>query len=415
MLTPPASIIWSWELATELRKFFTRSSTCYCYFCENFENKNSADRPERRGIDLVTTVLATVVVLGVLIFFHELGHFLVAKYFRVGVLKFSLGFGPALVSKKVGETEYCISAIPLGGYVKLLGESTNEDVPEDKLDASFSNQPVGKRAAIVAAGPIANFLLAIVFFSFVFAVSGIPQLSTEIGAVTKGSPAEKAGIRPGDKVIAVNGHSVSRWDDMSKIIKESDGRSLDLTIDRSGKIIHVSVVPQITKVKNIFGEEVERPLIGVTAAQKVIMKKVNPVFALYYGVQQTWSLTKLFVMTVVKMIERVVPAKTLGGPIFIAQLAGQQAREGIMNLIYFIGLISVNLAILNLLPVPVLDGGHLAFFAFEAITGKPVSMEKREIAQQVGLFLLIILMVFVFYNDISRILLHRNPMAPPKP
>lgn len=120
-------------------------------------------------------------------------------------------------------------------------------------------------------------------------------------------------------------------------------------------------------------------------------------------------------MTVVKMIERVVPAKTLGGPIFIAQLAGQQAREGIMNLIYFIGLISVNLAILNLLPVPVLDGGHLAFFAFEAITGKPVSMEKREIAQQVGLFLLIILMVFVFYNDISRILLHRNPMAPPKP
>ena len=364
---------------------------------------------------MLTTVLATVVVLGVLIFFHELGHFLVAKYFRVGVLKFSLGFGPALVSKKVGETEYCISAIPLGGYVKLLGESTNEDVPEDKLDASFSNQPVGKRAAIVAAGPVANFLLAIVFFSFVFAVSGIPQLSTEIGAVTKGSPAEKAGIRPGDKVIAVNGHSVSRWDDMSKIIKESDGRSLDLTIDRSGKIIHVSVVPQITKVKNIFGEEVERPLIGVTAAQKVIMKKVNPVFALYYGVQQTWSLTKLFVMTVVKMIERVVPAKTLGGPIFIAQLAGQQAREGIMNLIYFIGLISVNLAILNLLPVPVLDGGHLAFFAFEAITGKPVSMEKREIAQQVGLFLLIILMVFVFYNDISRILLHRNPMAPPKP
>jgi len=364
---------------------------------------------------LITTIFATVIVLGVLIFFHELGHFLVAKYFRVGVLKFSLGFGPAIISKKVGETEYCISAIPLGGYVKLLGESSNEDVPEDKLEASFSNQPVGRRAAIVAAGPIANFLLAIVFFSFVFAVSGIPQLSTEIGAVTKDSPAEKAGLKPGDKVIAVNGQPVTEWEEMSKLIKKSGGKSIQITIERGKELIQVSVVPEISKVKNIFGEEIERPLIGVTAAQKVVVKKVNPVFALYYGVEQTWTLTKLFVLTVIKMIERVVPAKTLGGPIFIAQLAGQQARQGIMNLIYFIGLISVNLAILNLLPVPVLDGGHLAFFAFEAITGKPVSMEKREIAQQVGLFLLIILMVFVFYNDISRILLQKKEILTPKP
>ena len=364
---------------------------------------------------MITTIFATVIVLGVLIFFHELGHFLVAKYFRVGVLKFSLGFGPAIISKKVGETEYCISAIPLGGYVKLLGESSNEDVPEDKLEASFSNQPVGRRAAIVAAGPIANFLLAIVFFSFVFAVSGIPQLSTEIGAVTKDSPAEKAGLKPGDKVIAVNGQPVTEWEEMSKLIKKSGGKSIQITIERGKELIQVSVVPEISKVKNIFGEEIERPLIGVTAAQKVVVKKVNPVFALYYGVEQTWTLTKLFVLTVIKMIERVVPAKTLGGPIFIAQLAGQQARQGIMNLIYFIGLISVNLAILNLLPVPVLDGGHLAFFAFEAITGKPVSMEKREIAQQVGLFLLIILMVFVFYNDISRILLQKKEILTPKP
>jgi len=364
---------------------------------------------------LITTIFATVVVLGVLIFFHELGHFLVAKYYKVGVLKFSLGFGPAIVSKKLGETEYCISAIPLGGYVKLLGESSNEDVPDDKLDASFSSQPVGKRAAIVAAGPIANFLLAIVFFSFVFAVSGIPHLSTEIGAVSKGSPAEKAGLKPGDKVVEVNGHSVSEWEEMSELIKKSDGKSIVITVERGKKLIQVSVVPEISKVKNIFGEEIERPLIGVTASQKVVIKRVNPLFAVYYGVEQTWTLTKLFVMTVVKMIERVVPAKTLGGPIFIAQLAGQQARQGIMNLIYFIGLISVNLAILNLLPVPVLDGGHLAFFAFEAITGKPVSMEKREIAQQVGLFLLIILMVFVFYNDISRILLQKKDVLAPKP
>ena len=258
-------------------------------------------------------------------------------------------------------------------------------------------------------------MLAIAFFSFVFAVSGIPYLSTEIGTVTEGSPAAKAGIKPGDKVIAVNGHSVSGWEEMSKMIKKSGGKSIELTLERGKELIRVSVVPEISKVKNIFGEEIERPLIGVTAAQKSIIKKVNPVFALYYGVEHTCFLTKLFVLTVVKMIERVVPAKTLGGPIFIAQLAGQQAREGIMSLIYFIGLISVNLAILNLLPVPVLDGGHLAFFAFEAITGKPVSMEKREIAQQVGLFLLIILMVFVFYNDISRILLQKKEMLVPKP
>lgn len=365
------------------------------------------------GSILLTTIIATVIVLGVLIFFHELGHFLVAKYFRVGVLRFSLGFGPPLISRKVGETEYCLAGIPLGGYVKLLGESSNEEVADDKLHASFTNQPVQRRMAIVAAGPVANFLLAILLFTFVFAVSGIPHLSTEIGAVTKNSPAERAGLSPGDRVISVNGVSVSEWEEMSKLIKKSHGETIELTVERKKELVRVSVKPEISKVKNIFGEEVKRPLIGITSSQKVEVKKLNPLSAFYYGFEQTWSLTKLFVLTVIKLIERVVPAKTLGGPIFIAQLAGQQARQGVMNLLYFIGLISVNLAILNLLPIPILDGGHLAFFTFEAVTGKPLSIEKREIAQQVGLFILIILMVFVFYNDISRILLHKSNLPAP--
>lgn len=358
---------------------------------------------------MFTTIISTVVVLGVLIFIHEFGHFLVAKRSGVTVLRFSLGFGPKLFGITRGETEYRISLIPLGGYVKMLGEEPGEELSQEELSRSFSSQSVWKRIAIVFAGPLSNFLLAIVIFTFVYAFSGIPQLTTEIGAVNPGSPAEKAGLQAGDKVLSINGKPLSDWEELSKTIEDSEGKSISLQVQRGERTFSAEVAPQVNEIKNIFGEATTRPVIGVTASGKTTIKEVNPFLAGYYGVVQTFNLSKLFLITVVKLIERVIPLQTLGGPILIAQMAGQQASEGLISLIYFTALISVNLAVLNLLPIPILDGGHIMFYIFEAILGRPVGLKKIEFAQKVGMLVLLVLMIFVFYNDIMRLLPGNKP------
>jgi regulator of sigma E protease len=344
-----------------------------------------------------------------LIFVHELGHFIVAKRAGVTVLRFSLGFGPRLVGIKRGDTDYCLSAIPFGGYVKMLGEEADEEITEDQMAGSFANQPVTKRIAIVLAGPLSNFLLAVVIFSCIYALSGIPQLTAEIGSISPGSPAEQAGLLVNDRVAMVNDRPVSYWEEFSKMIEEHGEHPLTLRIDRSGESLQVEVTPRVTEVKNIFGEPIKRPVIGVTAAGKYTVNPVNPFHAVYYSLLQTWNLSKLFVVTIGKLFEGVVSFKTLGGPILIAQMAGQQASEGILNLIHFIALISVNLAVLNLLPIPVLDGGHILFFAIEGLLGRPIGEKKIEWAQRAGMVLLIALMVFVFYNDIMRLIPGNQP------
>lgn len=344
-------------------------------------------------------------VLGILIFVHELGHFLVAKAVGVTVQRFSLGFGPKLIAVQRGETEYCLSAVPLGGYVKMLGEEPDGDeLSEEEKERSFSGQSVWKRMAIVFAGPFSNILLAIAIFTLIYTFSGMPHLTTEIGTVNPDSPAARAGLKAGDKVLAIDGKPLTNWDDLSQTVQDAGDKTLQLRIQRGEKVFTVDVKPQMQSVKNLFGESVERPLMGVTASGKFYTEEVSPWMAGYYSLVQTWNLTKLFFLTIVKLIERVLPMDTLGGPILIAQMAGQQAREGIINLIYFIALISVNLAILNLLPIPVLDGGHLVFFLLEAILGRPIEVRKIEMAQKVGIFLLLLLMIFVFYNDIMRLL-----------
>jgi regulator of sigma E protease len=353
---------------------------------------------------LFTSIAATVVVLGILIFIHELGHFLVAKWLGVVVLRFSLGFGPKLLGFQRGETEYRLSAIPLGGYVKMLGEENEEEVPAEQMERSFANQWVGKRAAIVFAGPLSNILLALVIFTVIFAVSGIPYLTTEVGSVTADSPASRVGIQAGDKVLELNGKPVANWEEMSQAIQEEGKQPLVLKLQRSEQELTVEVVPELRKLPNIFGEAVERPVIGVTASGKSEIRKVNPLSAGYHSLVQTWNLTRLFFLTIVKLAQRVLPMDTLGGPILIAQMAGQQAQEGLLNLVYFLALISVNLAVLNLLPIPILDGGHLLFFLLEAVLRKPLSPRKIEYAQKVGLVLLIALMAIVFYNDIMRLM-----------
>jgi regulator of sigma E protease len=348
-------------------------------------------------------IVSVVVLLGVLIFVHELGHFLLAKYLGVGVLKFSLGFGPKLIGRKVGETEYMISLVPLGGYVKLLGESdTDEVLPQDEK-RSFVKQHVLKKIAIVVAGPLFNFLFAILAFAVIYMV-GVPNLTTDIGSVQPKSPAEVAGIQAGDNVLSIDGKSVGRWSDLAEIIMKSGGQELTLKLNREGNLQEVRVKPETVKTKNVFGEDVDSWKIGVGASKNIFIDRQNPILATWSGIEQTWNITELTLISLVKMAQGVVSPDSLGGPILIAQMAGANVKKGIMNFVFFMALLSINLAVLNLFPIPVLDGGHLLFFLIELVTGKEVNIKWRERAQQVGFFILAMLMIFVFYNDIMRIL-----------
>ena len=349
-------------------------------------------------------IISLVIVLGVLIFVHEFGHFIVAKILGVGVEKFSLGFGPRIVGKKIGMTDYMISAVPLGGYVKMVGEKPDEEIDNSLLPLSFSHKGLFKRTLIVLAGPAFNFLLSVVIFFVFFQVSGLPIMQPEVGEAQKGMPAYEGGVRPGDRVVSIDGKPVSRWEEMADLIKQSRGRPVRIGILRDGSTFWVNVVPKLIASRNLFGEQIEKYAIGITASGAVTVKPLNLFQSAAHGVMQTWQITKLTVLAIGKILTGTLSAKTLGGPIMIAQLAGQQAKAGIVNLIFFIALLSVNLGIINLLPIPVLDGGHLVFFLIEAVSRRPLNLKMREIAQQIGIFVLVLLMIYVFYNDIARIL-----------
>ena len=354
----------------------------------------------------MNSLLSFVLVLGILIFVHEFGHFLIAKLCGVRVLKFSLGFGNKVIGRKWGETEYLISAFPLGGYVKMYGEQQGEPIPEAEQPRSFSHKSVKQRFAIVFGGPLFNLLFAVILFFVMFALAGLPEPvdTTAIGQVSPGSVAEKAGLKAGDRIVSIDGKKTLSWQQVSELIKNSGGREVVLVVDRGGKKITVRATPTREEVKNIFGEVVgKRYLLGITRSEEIRYKKVGLVESIKAAFIQTWNLIYLTIMGIVKIIERVVPASELGGPIRIAEIAGQQLEAGWMNLLYFMGLLSVNLGILNLLPIPVLDGGHLFFLTIEGIRGKPVSDRVMEISQKIGIALLATLMLFVFYNDIFRI------------
>ncbi len=354
------------------------------------------------GTDIGYNIAGVVILLGILVFVHELGHFLVAKASGVGVLKFSLGFGPKLIGRKFGETEYLISAIPLGGYVKMLGESDRDTVTPEDEKRSFLKQSLGKRMAIVAAGPVFNFLFAIVAFAAIHMV-GMPVLTTQIGGIQPGSAAEEAGFQAKDIIEAINGRNVTVWNEIAPIITKSKGKELSVRVVRNGAPRDVKVVPKMAKGRNIFGEEVDSYMIGISPSPETVIQRQNPARAVWSGLEQTWTLSELTVLSVVKMIEGVVSPKTLGGPILIAQMAGAQVKKGIVPFVFLMALLSINLGILNLFPIPILDGGHLFFNLIELLTGKEVNVKWRELAQQVGFVLIIMLMLFVFYNDILRI------------
>jgi len=354
---------------------------------------------------MVTSIVAAIVVLGFLIVFHELGHFLVAKRVGVGVLKFSVGFGPKILGRKVGSTEYVISAIPLGGFVKMVGEDPEEELSDADREISFHHKSLAKRTAIVLAGPVANLFFAFLAFSLVFALYGarLPSEVAKVGDVVAEMPAAMAGLQAGDIVKEVDGVVVDKWDRLSELIRASGGKELQLAVLRDGATLDIRVAPTAKPDKNIFGETLgEAYVIGIERGFD--QQDVNPITAIGMGAQQTGWWVQTLVTSLFKMFQGRIPAKDIGGPILIVQTAGQQARLGLEYLLNFMAVISINLGVLNLLPIPILDGGHLFFFAIEAILRRPLNIRHREIAQQVGLVLLISMMAVAFYNDIARVI-----------
>jgi regulator of sigma E protease len=352
----------------------------------------------------MVSLIAAIFVLGILIIVHELGHFLLAKANGIGVEKFSIGFGPRVWGKKVDETEYLVAAIPLGGYVKMFGDNPDEEAGAAAIapEKSFTAKPVLARLSVVAAGPVANLLLAVVIFWAVFMI-GVPVLMPVVGDVQKDFPAMTAGLAKGDRITAIDGRPIRDWDEMTVVIHDNPGRALAVSVRRGGEALELTVTPRKTTVKNIFGEDTSVGLIGISPAGETIPRRYGPFESIGMAFERTWEIISLTFIGLAKIFQRVVPADSIGGPIMIVQMAGETARLGVMNLIFLVAFLSVNLGIFNLLPIPILDGGHILFFLIEAVRGKPVSVRKREIVQQIGLAILISIFVFASYNDIMRL------------
>ncbi|SPD75751.1 RIP metalloprotease RseP [uncultured Desulfobacterium sp.] len=355
-------------------------------------------------------VLPFVVVLGIMIFFHELGHFLVAKYFGIKVLKFALGFGPPVVSKTIGETEYSIRYIPLGGFVKMLGEDIEDPdsppeprTPEEDARAFDKQHPI-KRMAVVVAGPAFNIVLSLLMFCGIYIISGKDVILPEIGQVTDDSPAQRAGFIKGDLVASINGVEIRSWTELKDCVKDKTGMPLSFVVKRDGKFLELTVTPEETIIKNEFGEDIKSSLIGIVASNNQGKIELSPLDAIKEGFSETYRWIEMTILVVVKLFQGVVSIKTLGGPILIGQMTGELAQQNLSYLLPFMAVISINLGILNLFPIPILDGGLIVFLLLELAIGRPLSIKKRELAQKVGLFLLILLMVVVFYNDISRLI-----------
>lgn len=357
------------------------------------------------------TFIWAVVLFGLLIFFHELGHFILSKLVGVKVLKFSLGFGPKVLGRKIGETEYLISAIPLGGYVKPLGEEVGEELTEEEKPRAFNYQPVWKRVAIVLAGPVFNLVLAFLIFAvflsmkYPVAIPELDSITTSIESVAGDSPAMKAGIKKDDTIVAIDGKQVMEWNEMTDIFSRNPGKELSVTVRRQGEEIVLRVTPAPTNATNEKGEDVVIGRIGISKKlAATVIQSSGVIDAPFRALQAVWHWCVLTLEVVVKLFTGGVSTKQIGGPILIVDAAAKAASVGIFTYFNFIAIISINLAILNLMPVPVLDGGHIMFLTIEALRGRPLSERILMIANKVGMALLLLLITFVFYNDIMRII-----------
>jgi regulator of sigma E protease len=352
---------------------------------------------------MLLTLIAFVVALGALVVVHELGHFGVAKRVGVKVLRFSVGWGPIVARRSWGETEYALSAIPLGGYVKMLGESDDEGVADDPARA-FDTQVLWRRVAIVLAGPVMNLLFAFVMYAALLGTVGmdVPSTKAVVGDVAADTPAARAGLGTGDRVLAIDGAPITTWDELAATVRGSGGKALHFRVAREGVERDVEVVPQLKEMKTIFGESSgDAYLIGVGIASE--RRHFGPGEAVWNAGLQTVSVSYVVLKGFVLMLTGRVSARELGGPIAIAQTAGEQARRGLEQYLTMLAFLSINLGVLNLLPIPLLDGGQLALFGAEAVLRRPLRPRVREAAQNVGLVVLVVLMVFVLFNDLTRL------------
>jgi regulator of sigma E protease len=352
-------------------------------------------------------LLPFIVVLGIMIFFHELGHFLVAKFFDVKVLKFALGFGPKILSKDMGETEYSIRYIPLGGFVKMLGENEDnkdvEELPEEEKERSFSNKHPLKRMAIAAAGPLFNLILAFLLYWGLFYFAGATVQSPMIGEVVPDSPAERAGLLKGDIIRAIDGKAIEDFFEIQEAVFDKAGISVEVTVEREGQLMVFIVTPE-EAIHEAFGQKIKMARIGVMSSGEYEIKEFDTWGAMKRAASETWTWIVRVCRSIVKLLTGAYSIKMLGGPITIAQMTGEAAQISLLALISFMAIISVNLGILNLFPVPILDGGLIVFLILELVLGKPLSVKKQELAQKVGLSMLLLLFAVVIYNEILRLI-----------
>jgi len=359
-------------------------------------------------------ILPFLFVLTIVVFFHELGHFAVARLCGVRVMVFSVGFGPEIVgfNDRHG-TRWKISAVPLGGYVKFFGD---EDVTSTTSDAaaastmsaaerreSFHHQSLGKRAAIVAAGPIANFILAVFIFAAIFVLHGKPSTSARVDGVRPDSAAAAAGFQPGDIVVAIDGRTISSFSDMQRVVSTSADQQLTVTVDRGGAKVDLKATPTLREMKDNFGNVHRIGVLGIERSQTANepgMQTLPVGQALVAGVEETWFVIERTLAYLGKVVVGREKADQLGGPGRIAQISGQMAAVGFVALVNLVAVLSVSIGLLNLFPVPLLDGGHLLFYGIEAVRGRPLSERAQEMGFRIGLALVVMLMIFATFNDI---------------
>jgi regulator of sigma E protease len=368
------------------------------------------------GNGFVGYIVPFLFVLTIVVFFHELGHFLVARWCGVRVLMFSIGFGPEIVgfNDRHG-TRWKISAVPLGGYVKFFGDDNAASVPdpeslaamtESQRQESFFHQPVPARAAIVAAGPIANFVLAVVIFAGVFMLYGKQTTSARVDTIQPESAAAAAGFKPGDLVLSIDGRKIETFADMQRIVSISAGDALAIDVERDGKVVALKATPALKEIKDSFGNTHRQGVLGISrsmAPDDLKLQPVGPIDAVVMGAQETWFVVDRTLAYIGGVVVGREAADQLGGPIRIAQVSGQVATAGIVALIHLAAVLSVSIGLLNLFPIPLLDGGHLMFYAVEGIRGRPLSDRAQEVGFRIGLAIVLMLMIFATFNDIVHL------------
>jgi len=363
---------------------------------------------------IIGTIIPFLIVLTIVVFVHEMGHYLVGRWCGIRILTFSVGFGPELLgfSDRHG-TRWRLSAIPLGGYVKFFGDENAASTPDFSAVESMSSEErartfpganVWKRVATVAAGPIANFILAIFIFAVMFSLYGKPISDPVVSQVQPGSAAEEAGIMPGDVVVAIDEQPISTFEDLRRYVSPRPEVEVVLTVRREGRSLDIPIVPRRSEIEDQFGNKMEVGLIGVVTdptAGNFRRVDLNPIQAVGEGASSSWYIVSRTVGYIANIFRGREKADQLGGPIRVAQMSGQMATLGVGALLQLTAVLSVSIGFLNLLPVPMLDGGHLVFYAIEIIRGRPVGERAQEIAFKIGLSLVLMLMIFATWNDMS--------------